>query len=518
MFHSTRPVLADAFHDRSDELARLRHFAERLRAGSPEWLLLLGRRKIGKTSLLLEFERAIDDPTIRFLVVDAYEHSPVSVELFRRYAARALDMAYGRSEGVSFEALLVTDPSHYRAALAGSAVLERVPQDLRPAVLDLADLELTAGSLRLLLDLPERLARAEGFGVVAAWDEFQEIATWSGRSRPKIDVLALMRSAWQRHERVAYVVSGSAPRVLRDLVHSSKSPFFQHFSILEIGEMARADAIRLLTTGGIPGAIAERAVDVLGGQPFYLQLLGDELTRAGEPWDERALKEAIQRLLFNRTGRLALFFEREFHALVGKSAILAHLLEILAEAGPTGSRLTDVSRSIKCPSGATRGYLKRLGDAVDRTDERLYRLADRVFGLWLRWRSPAGAAVPMSVVGDEAELAVARALVRLGFELVYQSRASRGAFDLLAIRGTRSLGIQVKRSPLPLAFDRESWDRMEAEGKRLGWQWVIGQVGREGSVTWLDPIRARRRRTVRIDSNGAIENLLLWLDRPFVGI
>ena len=88
--------------------------------------------------------------------------------------------------------------------------------------------------------------------------------------------------------------------------------------------------------------------------------------------------------------------------------------------------------------------MERLGDAVIRTDNGLYRLADRVFGLRLRWRSPADAAVPMSVVGNEAEQAVARALVRLGFELVYQSRASRGALDLLAIRGTHSLSFQLR--------------------------------------------------------------------------
>ena len=38
----------------------------------------------------------------------------------------------------------------------------------------------------------------------------------------------------------------------------------------------------------------------------------------------------------------------------------------------------------------------------------------------------------MTIVGDEAEQAVAAFLAGLGFDLVYQSRASRGAFDLLA--------------------------------------------------------------------------------------
>jgi hypothetical protein len=48
-----------------------------------------------------------------------------------------------------------------------------------------------------------------------------------------------------------------------------------------------------------------------------------------------------------------------------------------------------------------------------------------VFELWLRWRSPGGAAVPMSVIGDEAERAVAENLAHLGFDLVYQSRVAR---------------------------------------------------------------------------------------------
>jgi hypothetical protein len=204
---------------------------------------------------------------------------------------------------------------------------------------------------------------------VSGWDEFQEIPTWSGRSRPKIDVLALMRATWQRHERVAFIVSGSAPSVLRVMINRSSSPFFQHFSIMEIGEMARPDAVALLTDSGIPAGLAERAVDVFGGQPFSHQMPGEELTASEEPWDETTLEEAIQRLLFNRAGRLALFFERELHTQVGNSALLAHLLETLAQAGSDGSRLVDLARAINSPSGATRGYIERLGDVVIQAEE-----------------------------------------------------------------------------------------------------------------------------------------------------
>ncbi|MBI4701010.1 MAG: hypothetical protein HY744_07605 [Deltaproteobacteria bacterium] len=78
----------------------------------------------------------------------------------------------------------------------------------------------------------------------------------------------------------------------------------------------------------------------------------------------------------------------------------------------------------------------------------------KLFGLWLRWRGPGGCVIPMSVVGGEAERRVAELLAQTGFELVYQSRASRGAFDILAVRGDQRLGLQVKRSRPPLRFTR----------------------------------------------------------------
>ena len=101
----------------------------------------------------------------------------------------------------------------------------------------------------------------------------------------------------------------------------------------------------------------------------------------------------------------------------------------------------------------------------------------------------------------------------MGFDLVYQSRASRGAFDLLAIRGATQLGVQVKRRSLPLRFARADWSRMEAEAERLGWRWVVAAVDPAGPIAVLDPARAVEGREVRLDAAAAIPNLLLWIDR-----
>ena len=98
----------------------------------------------------------------------------------------------------------------------------------------------------------------------------------------------------------------------------------------------------------------------------------------------------------------------------------------------------------------------------------------------------------------------------MGFELVYQSRASRGAFDLMALRGGQALGIQVKRTTMPLRFSLDAWHRMESEAARLGWSWVLANV-HDSKVNFLDPNQARVKKTARVHAEAAIDNLLAWV-------
>ena len=117
----------------------------------------------------------------------------------------------------------------------------------------------------------------------------------------------------------------------------------------------------------------------------------------------------------------------------------------------------------------------------------------------------------MVVVGDDAERAVAHRLAEMGFELVYQSRASRGAFDLLGIRAGLQLGIQVKRAALPLRFSRAAWHRLAADAARLGWRFIVAAVTPEGGVTFLDPGKAHVAKAVTLGEKAELKNLLAWL-------
>ena len=252
-------------------------------------------------------------------------------------------------------------------------------------------------------------------------------------------------------------------------------------------------------------------MDVLGGNPFYLQLFGEVLTAGEPPYDSGLVRQVYSELLFTRTGRLSLYFAREFDRLVGvNAATLAATLESLAD-GPL--RTMDIARRTHTSSGAAVRYLERLGDAVTRGADQRWSLVDPVFGMWLRWRQPGGAVVPMTVIGDEAELEIARRLSALGFELVYQSRASRGAFDLLGVRAGVQVGLQVKRAELPVRFSKSAWARLHSDARRLGWRWLVAVVTPASQVWFFDPGAARvGARPVTLTEAHALDNVLEWLE------
>jgi AAA+ ATPase superfamily predicted ATPase len=516
MFQSSTPVFGKGFHNRESELETLARSMRRLLAGQPQWIAILGPRKIGKTSLVLEAARRARSETLRVITLDVQEQGPVALSIFQRLALEILDAAFGHELGESLERLS-RNPAAYRKLLQRSARFADLPGSLRSELLELVEGEITFDRVGGWLDLPEQLARRLGLHFIVALDEFQELENLRGTK--EFDVFVLMRSRWQKHQRVSYFVSGSARSMLLRLVQSRQAPFFQHFAIQELGPFGPAEAVELLQQESrpekpLPADISERAVQALGGYPFYLQMLGEELVESpGEP-SPASLKAALQKLLFSRTGRLALYFEGDFQKLVGRSTALAATLEALGQGPMT---LTAISRNIGAGTGPTVTYLERLQDAVERKADGLYSLADPTFGLWLRWRRPGGTVVPMSVVGDEAERSVAGALSAMGFNLVYQSRGSRGAFDLLATHGALQLGVQVKRGSLPVRFSRNEWARMIAEGRSLRWSWVVASVSQGGAVRILDPAKATVKKAITLTESALIENLLLWLDKQGSG-
>ena len=515
-FETSRPVTRTEFFNRKRELRELQQTVDILRKGNTRYLALLGPRKIGKTSLMRQFMVTLDDPQVPSFLLDCWEKRPTPDTFFQDYLVQTIDsfLQSGGAPGCSqsLRASLLSE-SRLLAALAdlqssGISSLVRASELLLALrARDYSD-TLFAG----ILDLPEQVAQETDRYWVVLLDEFQELQAlnqFKAVQEYAGDVFALLRSRWQQHRRVNYIVAGSRLTMMRDILIRERAPLFQHFRLVEVSPFSDDDARKLVedlsrSAGrAIPRDLISRLVQLVGCQPFYLQVLGSELCTQPE-LDETAFKQVFQETLFDATGTLYLYFQDMVGRMVGRSASLERTLIQLAHSPGT---LTKVARDLGVPTGGLKSWIDRVADLVI-VEDGVYQIADPALRLWLKSRSEVGLALPPLVLGDEAEKMVASRMAATGFDLVYQSRASRGAFDLLAILGSKELGVQVKKSGLPYYLTRDELQRMQHVAKNLSRTPILALVD-EGDVRFYD-VRALRAsgRSCKIDSSTpSIENM-----------
>jgi Holliday junction resolvase len=214
------------------------------------------------------------------------------------------------------------------------------------------------------------------------------------------------------------------------------------------------------------------------GHPFYLQVLGEELCRAASDPAVGKITSALYKTVAEETllgqgGRLYLYFQGMYERVVRTATNLAQTLSVVAHGQGTVSQ---TARALRRSNNVVSGWLGRLVEADVLVKEQAnYRFADPVFALWIQGTRPPYEAIGGPyLIGDETERQVAYALGREGFRLVFQSRASRGAFDLLALLNTTQVGIQVKQTTAwPLYVSAAEVERMHDWAQRLAWVPVL---------------------------------------------
>lgn len=267
LFPSDSPIPAGQLIGRREDV---RELATRLEAGTH--LIVAGPRRTGKTSVC---EAALARVARR----GAYT---AKVDLFR--VADAAELA----EAIAAAVIANRSATHRalrRARAAGRAALTAAQAQ---AVLKMAgelgegvEIALTPGlaardperALDLALELPERVARADGRRMVLFFDEFQEIAS---ARRPYGDSDAVtnrMRAIFQRSSAVSYLFAGSIEHVMRDLFAPSRRAFsgfgsFYSLRPIEPEEWRAGLAERFASDGCRVGETAlARIVELGGGHP-----------------------------------------------------------------------------------------------------------------------------------------------------------------------------------------------------------------------------------------------------------
>ncbi|HVG76224.1 MAG TPA: ATP-binding protein [Thermoleophilaceae bacterium] len=267
LFPTDSPVPAGQLIGRRDDIAEI---ATRLEAGTH--LVVAGPRRTGKTSVC---EAALSRVARR----GAYT---ARLDLFRLSDAGEL------AEAIAAAVIANRSATHRalrRARSAGRAALSAAQAR---AVLKMVgelgegvELALTPGlaaqdperALDLALELPERVAVADGKQLILFFDEFQELASARKPYGDPEAVTNRMRAVFQRSTSVSYLFAGSIEHVMRDLFAPSRRAFsgfgsFYSLRPIEAHEWRAGLAARFAEDDcTVADAALARIVELGGGHP-----------------------------------------------------------------------------------------------------------------------------------------------------------------------------------------------------------------------------------------------------------
>ncbi len=355
------PVTGNSFHGRDAEMGQLLDNLRRLRPS--ESVLVWGPRRIGKTSLLLEFIRAV-----------------LSAE---GYAAIYIDMQR-LSEDTVADFLTLT--------------IEEVVESLQnPNVIAPTAAQMEADPLREFKRVMHSADDFDSRRIVLIFDEFERVADLK-ETRVRIDgAMSYMRSLMLGGAKVSFVFcGGGALQPLLDRTAASSLLNVTHHQ--RIGCLDEQAARRLVAEPVTrvrfgEGAVA-RLLDLTARHPFYLQMLCSQLLEAADR-DERGDIQGhhVDALLQNwLPGQPAHYFDHLWGKQTAMTAADAHvnrrvLASVVEHAGADGwTSLADIGLSGAAGSGDDRLQqsvrdLRDL-DAVARRGDKV-RLTIPLFQAWM---------------------------------------------------------------------------------------------------------------------------------------
>jgi hypothetical protein len=233
-----------------------------------------------------------------------------------------------------------------------------------------------------LLDLPERIARAEKRRFVVVLDEFQEILRLDGETLER-----QLRAAIQNHTNVSYLFAGSKTQMLIDMVSDQRRPFYQTGALMTIDKIPEDEFGPFVHTKFSKSGkkISSEALiyllEVTQNVPHYVQLLCFNL------WDhyqtishleERHVEEALTITLRSQEPAFLALWEgltsRQRKTLLAVAALNGRLLtakETILRFGLESA--SNVAKSLKglCAKG------------ILRKDPEGYVFEDVLFGRWV---------------------------------------------------------------------------------------------------------------------------------------
>lgn len=231
-----------------------------------------------------------------------------------------------------------------------------------------------------ILDLPQQIATKKKKKVVVCIDEFQQI----GEYADTLKFQKTLRSHWQTHSDVAYILYGSKKHMMMHIFGEYNSPFYRFGDMMFLPKIANEEWKKYLVgrfkdtgksiTPDLAGYLAEKVEN----HPYYVQQLAQYAwLRTSDICSKRIIDDALQAMLDS----LNLQFINLMDTLTEKQrSFLCAISE--------GVKNLSASDTLQRYNLGTSGNIRILKDALKKRDiidatGKNIEIQDPIFKLWI---------------------------------------------------------------------------------------------------------------------------------------
>ncbi len=354
-------------------------------------VVLVGPRRIGKSSIAQEFLRALPGADTVKVIFDVQGNMGTPGKFAIRLLLAFLHGYLQQVRNVGIPALddLELNPS----VLLGAAdeIGSKALSDLSRFLISYypPDTEEERPVLERVLKFLDLFAIEMGVRVAVVLDEFQaimDLGSYKGLKNGRL--LGFLQDVISSHKNVWYLFTGSAVRMMIHILESEDSPFYGRVDRLNVAPFNKEDAwelVRRCIAKPVAGEALNLLFNLSNGHPFYLvaitnainRLSGESAVIGRQHVEEAFLSEITMGTIYSHCRYL-------FEMSLGRDKRSPLLKEVLRELSKGELSLTELANRMGRTTGYISNTLARLYnlDLIERMDKR-YFISDTVLQIWL---------------------------------------------------------------------------------------------------------------------------------------
>lgn len=367
-FQFGRVVTGDAFTNRKDEIKRLTSNIE-----NNVHTTLISPRRWGKSSLVkqTQLNLASQEGEIKFCFIDLFKIRNEE-DFYSTYAKAVIKATSSKAE----EWISLT-----------KTFLSKISPNITFGADPFSDFEINFDvkgvkqNYEDILNLPEKIAKKRGITITICIDEFQNL----GNFDEPVLLQKRLRSVWQYHQKVTYILYGSKRHMLMHLFENKSMPFYKFGEVIYLEKIAEKHLRGYIksafaNTGKTAGdEHARRVAQYVQCHPYYTQQLAHLVWINTE---DEVTDEILENAVLDLLSQNAIVYQAEIDSLTN-----AQINFLKAVAGGSGKLSSgETIRKYKLGSSANVSRIKKSLEKKEIVEilNKKAQFIDPAFELWFK--------------------------------------------------------------------------------------------------------------------------------------